>query len=229
MNETTAAVSTAFRPTETEYDRLPARVYLLGALMVLIGLATLIVMSTPAARSGSYAYLFLYSVPANVAISVFPNEPVLIYYGTFANLWISAATATAATLLAGFLDHTVFVPVLNHRKMVGYKENAFYRKAAGYFARYPFATLAVTGFLPMPFFPIKFLCFSTHYPLSRYLAALAIARYPKYFLLVWLGAAIAIPKSVLLGSVAVIFAIYAIKGVPRLWRRWRTRRYAEEG
>lgn len=224
MNESTAAVNTAFRPVE--YERLPTHVYVLGAVMVFVGLATLALMSTPAAQNGSYAYLFLYSIPANTAISVFPNEPVLIFYGEFANLWISAATATGATLLAGYLDHRVFVPVLNHQKITSYKENGVYRKAVRYFARYPFATLSVTAFLPMPFFPLKFLCFSTHYPLSRYLAALAIARYPKYLLLVWVGSAFAIPKWVLLGSVAVIFALYAVKGGPRVWRKWRARQLA---
>ncbi len=207
----------------TEYERLPLQVYILGGAIAVIGLVTFFLMSTRG-QSDGYLYLLLYSIPANTAISVFPHEPVLIYYGQFANLWISAAAATGGTLIAGYLDHRVFVPVLNYKKITSYKKSRFYRKATDIFMRYPFATLVVTGFTPIPFFPFKFLCFSIHYPLSRYLTALTVARYPRYFALAWVGATFGIPTSLLIASVVVVFALYAIRGGPVLVRHIRTRR-----
>lgn len=204
-----------------EYERLPPRVWWLSAVMVLIGIVTFILMSLGDRFAEGYLYLFFYSIPANTAISVFPHEPVLIWYGKFANLWVSAAAATGGTLVAGFLDHRVFVPVLNYRKITSYKQNRFYKKATALFMKYPFATILVTGFTPIPFFPFKFLCFSIHYPLDRYLLALSVARFPRYFLLAWVGAAFGIPTWILILSVVVIFGLYAIRGGPALMRRLR--------
>lgn len=205
------------------YEKLGPTVWVLGALMVLIGIVTSVLMFRDF-RSDSYFYLAFYSIPANTAISVFPHEPVLIYFGKVANLWLSAAAATAGTIAAGILDHAVFVPVLNLRRLGGYKEKAFYRKAIGYFMRWPFATIVVTGFTPIPFFPFKFLAFSIHYPAWKYVTALVVARFPRYYLLALIGSAFPIPNWILILSVVVIFALYAAKAVPEVWRRWRARR-----
>jgi len=210
-----------------EYERLPPRVWWLSAVMVLIGIVTFLLMSFGDRLAHGYLYLFFYSIPANTAISLFPHEPVLIYYGKFANLWISAAAASGGTLVAGYLDHRVFVPVLNYQKIISYKQSRFYRRATALFMKYPFATIVVTGFTPIPFFPFKFLCFSIHYPLSRYLTALVLARYPRYFLLAWVGAVVGIPTWILILSVVVIFGLYAIRGGPTALRRfkeWRRQR-----
>lgn len=221
MNDPTAVAETP--RSAHEYERLPKRVWWASALMVAIGMTAFYLMTAQAPNNG-YLYLFFYSIPANTAISVFPHEPVLIYYGQFANLWISAAVATSGNIVAGYLDHRVFVPVLNYKKITAYKRSRFYQKATAIFMKYPFATLAVTAFIPIPFFPFKFLCFSIHYPLHRYLAALSLARYPRYFLLAWVGATIRIPTSILIWSVVVIFSLYAIRGIPVVWRHLRERR-----
>ncbi len=191
--------------------------------MVAIGVVTFFLISTKANNNG-YLYLFFYSIPANTAISVFPHEPVLIYYGTFANWWIAAIAASGGTIVAGVLDHQVFVPVLNLKGVTSYKKSRFYNRATAIFMRYPFATLVATGFTPIPFWPFKLLAFSIHYPLSRYLAAVTISRFPRYYLLAWLGAAIGIPTWVLIGVVAVIFATYAVRGIPMLWQRLRKKK-----
>lgn len=190
---------------------------------MVIGIITFVLMSTQASSDG-YWYLFFYSIPANTAISLFPHEPVLIYYGKFANLLLSSAAATGGTLVAGYLDHRVFVPVLNYEKILHYKRNRLYRRAMDLLMRYPFATLVITGFTPIPFFPFKFLCFSIHYPLWRYLAALCIARYPRYYVLAWVGAEVGIDNRLLIASVVVIFGLYAVRGIPALARQLRHRR-----
>ncbi|MBI4519945.1 MAG: hypothetical protein HY701_03860 [Gemmatimonadetes bacterium] len=188
--------------------------------MLVIGAVTLFLMVADVQGHG-YLYLFFYSIPANTAISVFPHEPVLIYYGRFADLTAVAVVATAGTLVAGYLDHRLFVPVLNLESLTAYKQHRFYRKAIDYLMKYPFATLVVTGFTPVPFFPFKFLSFSMGYPLAHYLGALVVGRLPRYWVLAWVGAEFAIPNYILVGSVLVIFGLYLVRGVPALWRRLR--------
>jgi membrane protein YqaA with SNARE-associated domain len=224
MTDATAAPTASTPPDgdleAIEYARLPLHVYLLGALMITIGAVTFVLMFVQDHGPG-YDLLFLYSIPANAAISVFPHEPVLLYYGKFANLLLVATAATAGGLVAAYLDHRVFVPILNHRRITHYKRSRFYRKATDYLMRYPFATLVVVGATPLPYWPFKILAFSIHYPLWRYLLANLVARFPRYWVTAWVGAMIPIPNWILISFVVVIFSAYGIKAGPAMWNRLR--------
>lgn len=205
------------------YTRLGPAVWTLGAVMVVTGVVTSILMLRDF-ESSSYYYLAFYSIPSNTAITVFPHEPVLFYFGKFANLWFTALAATAGTVVAGIMDHAVFVPLLNLQSVRGYKDKRFYRAAIRYFMRWPFATLFVAGFTPVPFFPFKFLSFSMHYPMWKYVAALIVSRFPRYYLLAWLGMEFQIPTWVLVASFVVIIGMYLLKAIPAVFDRFRTSR-----
>jgi len=174
--------------------------------MVLLGWVTAFLL-TGDVSPASYLYLGFYPIPANTAISLFPHEPVLIYFGKIGSVLPAALAASAGTLVAGYLDHTVFVPLLNLKKLAGYKEKDLYRAGIRYFNRWPFATLVVTGFTPIPFWPFKALSFSVHYPMGRYLLALFLARFPRYVLLAWVGTAFDVPNRVLIGGFALMFSL----------------------
>ena len=191
--------------------------------MVVIGIVTLLLMLGDF-QFDNYMYLAFYSIPANTAISVFPHEPVLIYFGKVANLWWSATWATAGTIVAGIMDHRVFVPVLNLQSIQRYKGKRFYRRATAYLMKWPFATIVVTGFTPIPFFPFKFLCFSIGYPMWKYIMALVVARFPRYYLLALIGSAFHIPNWILIMSVTVLFGLYAVRATPYVINRWKARR-----
>jgi len=203
-------------------------VWVAGSVIVLVGLIALVLMLRKFS-SQSYLYLMFYAIPANAAISVFPHEPVLIYFGGLGSVWKAAAAATVGTLGAGILDHTLFVPVLNLSSIQGYKEKRWYRKAVRYFMRYPFLTLLVTAFTPIPFFPFKFLTFSIQYPLWKYLSALLLARFPRYVLLASVGKVLHIPNWLLFGFFVAVTLIYAAKGIPSLVRHLRARDVPERG
>lgn len=198
--------------------RLGPRVWVTGALMLALGIATSILMLGHF-RSRSYLYLFFYSIPSNAAISVFPHEPVLLYFGKFANVWIAAGAATAGTLVAGWMDHSVFVPVLQLRALRAYRDNRLYRKAIALYERWPFLMLVVAGFTPLPFFPFKFLSFSTAYPMPKYLAALAVSRFPRYLFILWAGEVLDLPTWVLIVLFLASLGIYVWRSGPALWRR----------
>lgn len=210
------------------YERLPLRVQVAGAIMVVLGVVTAILMALQAS-SVSYLYLAFYSIPANTAISLFPHEPVLIYFGTLGRVWPAALVATAGTVVAGYLDHTVFVPLLNHEKIIAYKEKELYRRGIRYFQRWPFATLVVTGFTPIPFWPFKVLSFSVHYPLRKYLLALVVARFPRYLLLAWIGTVLEIPNWLLIGAFLAMFSLYFIRVEPDTRNRLGREPAREEG
>lgn len=214
-----------YDPTETrpEYERLEPKVWVMGGIMLALALVALVLMLQDFSTS-SYLYLAFYAIPANSAISVFPHEPVVIWYGSQGSILWTAVAASVGTLVAGFLDHSVFVPVMNLKGLTGYKEKAWYQKAAGLFMKYPFTVIVVTGFTPIPFFPFKFLSFSLHYPLWKYLSALLVGRFPRYLLLAWIGYVIHIPGWLLIAIFGGAILAYAMKAGPEIVRYLKTSR-----
>lgn len=196
------------------YKKLGPKVWVLGAIMVLTAIVTLVLILQEFS-SNSYLYLVFYAIPANSAVSVFPHEPVVIYFGSNGNIWYTALAASIGTLIAGWLDHSVFVPVMNLQSLAGYKDKAWYQKIARLFMKYPYLVIVVTGFTPIPFFPFKFLAFSVHYPLWKYLGALLTGRFPRYVMLAWVGSLFEIPTWVLFAFFGLVIAVYAYKAIPK--------------
>jgi membrane protein YqaA with SNARE-associated domain len=206
--------------TPIVHERLGREVWILGAIMVVTALVTAVLMLRDF-RPASYLYLLFYSIPSNSAVSIFPHEPAVIFLGGHGSILLTALAATLGTLVAGYLDHSVFVPVMNLRSLGAYKDGAWYRRAATLFMRRPFLVLTIAGVTPLPFFPFKFLSFSVHYPLGRYLGALAAGRFPRYLALAWLGQVLQIPAWTLLAFFAV-FLVVSVKGVvPAVLRQVR--------
>lgn len=213
------------------YKKLGPKVWVLAGLMVATAIVTLVLILQEFS-SNSYLYLMFYAIPANSAVSVFPHEPVVIYFGSNGNVWYTALAASIGTLIAGFLDHSVFVPVMNLQSLAGYKDKTWYQKIARLFMKYPFLVIVVTGFTPIPFFPFKFLAFSVHYPMWKYLGALLTGRFPRYVMLAWVGSLFDIPTWALFAFFGVVIAVYAIKAIPNAVgyiRQTRERRTAGAG
>lgn len=197
-----------FTPEELlRREKVPVRAWVLLGALVVLGIAALVLTSL---RIGGLIDLFVYSIPSNTAISLLPHEPMLLIYGGRANLWLAAAVATVGTMVAGWLDHRIFVPVLNVERIVGYKENRLYRSTMRLFERAPFAALVVAGISPVPYWPFKLLAFSRGYSLVRYLGAIAVGRFPRYALILWIGATFRIPTWVLVATAFVAFLAYGV-------------------
>lgn len=193
---------------EIRYESMTPMTYVYGALILIFGLTGVYMVTL---RFSSYPLLtvFFFSISTNAAMSVLPHEPVIIMYGKILNLWRLSASATLGTMLAAFLDYRFFGPMLNLPFSARYKKSNGYLKAQKWFCRYPFPALALGGFLPLPYYPFKFLAFSTKYPLAKYMIAVATGRFPRYFLLGLVGWAFKLPNWFVVASFLVIFgALY---------------------
>lgn len=204
------------------YDKLSFKVYFFSFILILIGLINLYFIAVQK-QYRSFIYVFFYSIPSNTAISIFPHEPVLIFCGQYLDLFLLSLSATLGTIVAGYIDFQIFVPVLNYRKIIGYKNKRFYQVSIKYFNKYPFITLIIAGFTPIPFFVFKFFAFSVRYPLWRYLASLTIGRFPRYYLLAWAGLTINVPDEILIGIFILIFLAYLIKPTFKYLKKIRTK------
>jgi membrane protein YqaA with SNARE-associated domain len=181
-----------------------------------------------ASTLGAQAILLLYSIPANTGLSLFSHEVALLDYGAHQHLLFSTASATAGTLIAAVIDWRFFVPLLGSERLAAHRERRTVRALLTRFKRAPFLVLVVTAATPIPFFPFKMMAFSVGYPLRRYLAAVTIARAPRYSAIAWVGAVLHPPAWLLLIALAVILAVALTKealghGMP-VFRRMRLRR-----
>jgi len=127
-----------------------------------------------------------YAFVSNVALAVLPHEPMVIWCGPRLGVFTTALIATAGTVAAAWTDHRLFARSISRRMGPG-------GTVQRWFARAPFAVLALSGLTPLPFFPFKLLAFTARYPRGRYLAAVAAGRLPRYLLLAWLGVAVRLP------------------------------------
>ena len=148
---------------------------------------------------------FIYSIPSNAAISVFPHEPILIYLGNSYDPIILAIIGTMGTIVAGLLDHLVFVPLFSLKSLEFMLRFKWYRRAKKWFNIQPFLTLTIAGFSPVPFFPFKILAFTSQYPLLRYIGSLVAGRMPRYYLLALFGGVFMVPKWILIFLTLIIF------------------------
>ncbi len=175
--------------------------------------------ATPAALLFGYAFL------SNIALAVVPHEPAIIWYGPRLGLWTTTLVATAGTLLAAIVDHRVFAPLIGRmaRRRSGSSPLAATRRGGQgvrsapwperLFRRFPFATIALSGLTPLPFFPLKALAFATGCPAGKYTAAVAARCLPRYALLAWLGAAVQVPT----WTMVALFALLMVPSLRMVW------------
>ena len=161
------------------------------------------------------ATLFGYAFLSNVAMAIVPHEPVVLWYGPRYGIWLTAAIATAGTVAAAWVDHRVFVPLIQRVQHKAFFAQGSIGWMRARFKRVPFLVLAASGVTPLPFFPFKAMAFAEHYPLGRYLAAIAVGRFPRYVLLAWLGVVIQIPTWILVA----LFAVMILPSARLAWKR----------
>lgn len=161
------------------------------------------------------ATLFGYAFLSNVAMAIVPHEPVVLWYGARFGIWYTAIIATLGTVAAAWVDHRVFVPLIRKVQHTPFFAEGSIGWLRARFSKAPFVVLAVSGVTPLPFFPFKAMAFAEHYPLGRYLAAIAAGRFPRYVLLAWLGVVIQIPTWVLIA----LFVVMVLPSARLAWKR----------
>jgi len=165
-------------------------------------------------------FLTFYSIPSNIAISIFPHEPLVVYFGTLYAPSLIAAIVMIGTIIAGILDYYVFAPIMGHRITKFIRKTSEYKRAEKWFNYQPFIALVIGGLTPLPFFVFKLLAFASSYPVSKYLVALLVGRFPRYYLLAYAGSFFEIPPEFVLVVFIVMFLFYAIN----MWMRIRKAR-----
>jgi len=169
-------------------------------------------------------WLFIYSIPSHVYISVLPHEPVLIFYGKLHNLFWVVLAATVGTCIAGFIDYETLRPVFNYRKIKRlYYDKPLYRKSMNFFYKAPFWMIVIAALAPIPFYPFKFLSIASGYPEWKYLSALIVGRAPRYLYLSLAGKVFNIPNWILLVAFGMMLGWGLAQRLPEITKKVKAR------
>ncbi len=183
-----------------------------GALLVFTA-ALVVALHRP-----EIAYLFGYSFVGNLFVALVPHEPGMIYFGKIMPPVLVATVGGAATLVAAILDYRLFNRILHAPRAARlYQGSELYRVARAAFCKAPFLTVALAGFLPLPYSPFKFLAISAGYAEARYVTAVCTGRTPRYYVLAAIGKAYKVPTSVLVAFLVAMAVLAAYSS----WHSYR--------
>lgn len=163
-----------------------------------IGFATTLPSTIP------LVWLAVLSIPANSPLSpILPTlfEPIIIEAGKFAGALSVSLVALGGYMYTEYVNWHLYVWVLEGDRAAWLRRQAWVRKSVEYFARAPFTSVVVFAFTPLPFWAARGIAVLQRYPLSPFLLATAVGRWPRFFLYAWLGSAVHIPVWVLLAVI----------------------------
>lgn len=130
---------------------------------------------------------FLYTFPSNFLIAVVPFDPAVLFFGKFHPPLNVVLTGITGMLLTEALNYSVFKFITDTKTFHKIKLEKYLKKIVDLFNKAPFPALMLAGFLPIPFYPLRFLVVIARYPLSRYLLAIFLSKFPRYYLIALFG------------------------------------------
>ncbi len=167
--------------------------------------------------------LFLYNFPSMFFIPIVPHEPVYLYFSKFYSPLTVTLVAFMGTLATEFINYHVFSFFKDTKSLQNVQNTGLVKKLIRLFNKAPFSALWVAGFLPIPFYPFRFLVVWAEYPLVKYMLSIVLSRPPRFFLFALFGRNVPLPDYAL----ALLFLVLILSAYfPLLLKRPKSRRSA---
>jgi len=187
------------------------RIYLIigriGCFLLVIIFGFLYLTGSRYSKLGGY---FVYMSIACTLIPL-PNPPYVVGMGKTFHPGIVALVGAIGNCLAAFVEYYfitwLFSKTELQDKIAG---NRVFQKFARFFNRAAFVCLVFTGFSAVPFEPFRFAAIVIHYPMLKYLLAVLIGRFPRYYLVAMIGDIYQIPDYYLIIMIPVLIIIPVI-------------------
>jgi len=138
-------------------------------------------------------FLFgLYSIPTNSIIPA-PHEPGLLFFARYYEPILIAVAGTLGTAVAAFADYEVVERAMRHPRIRDAREARLFKWSIRWLMRFPFWTIVLFAFTPLPIYVVRVLAPASGYPVWRYVTALMVGRFPRFFLVAWFGHTFPLP------------------------------------
>jgi membrane protein YqaA with SNARE-associated domain len=139
-----------------------------------------------------------------------PHEPIILYYGKFVPPLIVTVVALAGTLWAEYLNYSLVQLFFHIPKLSQLKKNHIFQKTIKYFLKAPFWSTVIAAVTPVPFYPFRIVASAANYPAKRYIAAVALGRAPRFYVLAYFGHAVLLPNDIIILIFVLLFIFLII-------------------
>lgn len=149
--------------------------------------------------------LALYFAFMLVAFSVVPQPlaPATLFTAKLAPPWAVALAAAAAAAIAAVVDHVVVRRAFSLKRLADIRQTQLFLRAEGWVKVAPFLTTTSFAAFPLPFLIVRVLLPLSGYPMGKYVAAVAIGRFARIFVIATVGRALDIPTPLLVAMYGV--------------------------
>ncbi len=164
---------------------------------------------------GELAVLVSLTLFVNGPYSMFlptAHEPILIVFGRLYPPALVAALATGGTVAAEYVDYRVYTALLSVSGLRRLPESRLGRLVGSWFRAQPFLTVFLCALTPIPFWIARIMAAMTRYRKRRYLAAVALGRFPRQWFYASVGGLLPLTNGQILaiGLVATLILALAI-------------------
>jgi len=198
----------------TMFSKIRYKRALIYSAVILSALLLILAVLVPVARL--LIAFFLYTATLNSGLIPFPTMTATIYLGKNHSPLLVAAVGTAGSAIASIIIYYLLAK-LSEKKYMNRIENTVLIRSWKTLARkFPFLSLVVFNAIPLPVDLSRFLAIFNRYSIARYVLAISVGRFVRYFLLAALGETFRISNNTLMAlTVALIVASLLVKSVKK--------------
>ena len=150
-----------------------------------------------------------YCIPANSVVPV-PHEPAMLYFAKFYDPFWCALAGTIGSLIACYADYAMVGAAMRHRALTTTRNSRLFQWSTKWMKRYPFAITVLFSFTPLPTAIVRILAPAVEYPVRRYMLAQIVGRFPRFYILAWIGHTVMIPTWIIIGLGVVLLLAFFI-------------------
>ena len=149
---------------------------------------------------------FLYTATLNSGLIPFPTMTAAIFLGKSHPPLLVAAVGTSGSAVSSVIIYYLVTKLSKKGRMRRIENSRLIRSWKALARKSPFLSLVVFNAIPLPIEPSRFLAIFNRYRITRYVTAISLGRFARYFLLAALGQTFRIPNSVLIALTLVLIA-----------------------
>lgn len=143
-------------------------------------------------------------------------EATLLYYAKLYPAWVLALVGTAGASVAEAVNYRLIDWAAELPKLATLRNRRAVRWSIDAFLRAPFWTTVIVIFSPIPDSAVRILAPLGRYPLTKFLAAIALGRFPRLLLIAGFGLLVTVPTWLLVSTSVALVGLAAFR--PRIGR-----------
>ena len=159
-------------------------------LLRIIGFILTIIVGYLFLKGNHYSKVVGYFVYMSASCSILPlpTPPYVIGMGKIFNPWLIAFLGALGNSFAAFFEYYLMTWLFSRSELQQKIEaNKYFQRLVNIFNRAAFPCIVFTGFSPLPLDPFRFTAILTRYSIPKYLLAMFVGKYLRYYLLALLG------------------------------------------